>query len=464
MTERTTRLGFDIAGWLQRREHPLLQAFAARLRDLARPIAASAFSRNVSVMLIGTVLGQVLSVLLSPVLTRIYGPVDFGTLGVYMSALNILVGLSALRYEIPLSTAASDEAAVNLLALCAGLLVITTGLLGLAAFMLPQRVLVVTGFARLPYARLLLPVGFAFLGAYYVMMYYATRAQDFNSIARTRISQGITGPLSQIGLGLLGVGVAGLTVGFIIGQSSGTLLLFKRLVLSRLGTLRLVSWRGIRRVAWQNRAFPLISSWANLIDTAGAGQLVYVLVAIVYPGSVAGYMFLAERVVARPLLMVSTSLLTVFMGEIGRTMNTDPALLRRRFLQVSSRQFMFGAAWIITADIAAWLAFPLIFGRSWVDAVPYLLTLSIVYLVNSVIGSVNYTLQVLGRQAVAAVWQVGRVAVIVLGFVVAGRYGLSALDAIGAYAAIQVVACGILFMMMKLSIERLSGPQRAASR
>ncbi len=459
MTERTTRLGFDIAGWLQRREHPLLQAFAARLRDLARPIAASAFSRNVSVMLIGTVLGQVLSVLLSPVLTRIYGPVDFGTLGVYMSALNILVGLSALRYEIPLSTAASDEAAVNLLALCAGLLVITTGLLGLAAFMLPQRVLVVTGFARLPYARLLLPVGFAFLGAYYVMMYYATRAQDFNSIARTRISQGITGPLSQIGLGLLGVGVAGLTVGFIIGQSSGTLLLFKRLVLSRLGTLRLVSWRGIRRVAWQNRAFPLISSWANLIDTAGAGQLVYVLVAIFYPGSVAGYMFLAERVVARPLLMVSTSLLTVFMGEIGRTMNTDP-----RFLQVSSRQFMFGAAWIITADIAAWLAFPLIFGRSWVDAVPYLLTLSIVYLVNSVIGSVNYTLQVLGRQAVAAVWQVGRVAVIVLGFVVAGRYGLSALDAIGAYAAIQVVACGILFMMMKLSIERLSGPQHAASR
>jgi O-antigen/teichoic acid export membrane protein len=459
LTERTTRLGFDIAGWLQRREHPLLQAFAARLRDLARPIAASAFSRNVSVMLIGTVLGQVLSVLLSPVLTRIYGPVDFGTLGVYMSALNILVGLSALRYEIPLSTAASDEAAVNLLALCAGLLVITTGLLGLAAFMLPQRVLVVTGFARLPYARLLLPVGFAFLGAYYVMMYYATRAQDFNSIARTRISQGITGPLSQIGLGLLGVGVAGLTVGFIIGQSSGTLLLFKRLVLSRLGTLRLVSWRGIRRVAWQNRAFPLISSWANLIDTAGAGQLVYVLVAIFYPGSVAGYMFLAERVVARPLLMVSTSLLTVFMGEIGRTMNTDP-----RFLQVSSRQFMFGAAWIITADIAAWLAFPLIFGRSWVDAVPYLLTLSIVYLVNSVIGSVNYTLQVLGRQAVAAVWQVGRVAVIVLGFVVAGRYGLSALDAIGAYAAIQVVACGILFMMMKLSIERLSGPQHAASR
>ncbi len=459
MIGRASRLGFDIYTWLQQRDIPLLQAGLGRLRNLNHAIRASAFSRNVSVMLIGTVLGQMLSVLLSPVLTRIYGPVDFGTLGVYMSALNILVGLAALRYEIPLSTAATEESAVNMLALCAGLLVITTSLLALVAYLLPERLLVTMGFGHLESARLLLPTGFAFLGAYYVMMYFATRAQDFNSIARTRISQGVTGPVSQIGLGLLGGGVTGLTVGFIIGQSSGTLLLFKRQVLNRLSSLRLISWRGIRRLAWQYRAFPLISSWANLIDTAGAGQLVYVLVAIFYPGGVAGYLFLAERVVARPLLMVSTSLLTVFMGEIGRTMTTDPALLRRRFLQVSSRQFIFGAAWVITADIAAWLAFPLIFGPSWADAVPYLLTLSVVYLVNSVIGSVNYTLQVLGRQAVAAVWQVGRVAVIVLGFVVSGRYGLSALDAIGVYAAIQVVACGILFMMMKLSIERLPGPR-----
>jgi O-antigen/teichoic acid export membrane protein len=444
-----------IVGWLQRREHPLMQAGAARLLRLDEAVRSSAFSRNVSKMLIGAVIGQILSVLLSPVLTRIYSPPDFGTLSVYMSMLNILVGLAAFRYEIPMSTSVTEEGAINMLALCMGLLLVTTILLSLTAFLLPESLFVSIGLRNLAGVRLLVPVGFGFLGGYHVLAYYATREQDFDSIARTRISQGISGPTSQIGLGLLGGGTVGLTLGFIIGQSSGTLLLFKRLVLNRLSNLRLVSLRRVRQEAWRHRAFPMISSWANLIDTAGAGQLVYVLVAIYYPGSVAGYMFIAERVVARPLLMVSTSLLTVFMGEIGRTLSTNPKLLRRRFLQVSSRQFLFGIAWIVTADLAAKLAFPLIFGSDWGDATPYMVTLSVVYLVNSVIGSVNYTLQVLGKQATAAVWQVGRVAAICLGFVVSSSYALEAIDAIAVYAVIQVMACTILFVMMKLSVDRL---------
>jgi O-antigen/teichoic acid export membrane protein len=444
-----------IVGWLQRREHPLMQAGAARLLRLEEAFRSSAFSRNVSKMLIGTVVGQMLSVLLSPVLTRIYSPPDFGTLSVYMSMLNILVGIAAFRYEIPMSTSVTEEAAINMLALCMGLLLFTTTLLSLAAFLLPEDLFVTVGLRNLQGARLLVPIGFGFLGGYHVLAYYATREQDFDSIARTRINQGISGPTSQIGLGVLGCGTVGLTIGFIIGQSSGTLLLFKRLILNRLSSLRLVSLHRVRQEAWRHRAFPMISSWANLIDTAGAGQLVYVLVAIYYPGSVAGYMFIAERVVARPLLMVSTSLLTVFMGEMAHTLNTNPKLLRRRFLQVSSRQFLFGAAWIIVADLAATLALPVIFGSDWADATPYLATLSVVYLVNSVIGSVNYTLQVLGKQAVAAVWQVGRVAAICLGFVISSRYALAAIDAIAIYATIQVMACTILFIMMKLSVDRL---------
>jgi O-antigen/teichoic acid export membrane protein len=454
-----SRLEANIVGWLQQRQHPLVQAGAEWVLRLQGAVRSSAFSRNVSKMLIGTVLGQALSVMLAPALTRIYSPADFGTLGVYMSMLNILVGLAAFRYEIPMLAAATEEAATNMLALCMGLLVVTTLLLSLTALLLPQSLLIGIGLGKLTWVRVLLPMGFACLGGYYVMSYYATRENDFDSLARTRISQGVIGPLSQIAFGLLGGGVVGLTMGFIIGQSSGTLLLFKRLVLNRLSDLRRISLRGVRREAWTHRAFPMISSWANLIDTAGAGQLVYLLVAIYYPGSVAGYMFIAERVVARPLLMVSTSLLTVFMGEIGHALSTEPWLLRRRFLQVSSRQLMFGAAWIVTAGVAAELAFPLIFGRDWADATPYLLVLSVVYLANSVIGSVNYTLQVLGKQAIAAVWQVSRVTAVVLGFVTSSSRALDALHAIAIYAVIQVVACSILFMMMKFSVDRL--PQAA---
>jgi O-antigen/teichoic acid export membrane protein len=449
------RLATQTLDWVGRRRHPLWQLMFRLVAGMQAKLAASAFSRNVSVMLVGTMLGQAMSVLLAPALTRLYTPEQFGALGVYMSTLNILVVVAALRYEIPMSTARTPVEVVNLLALSGCVLVVTTGALAVATTFIPRSVLASAGVGGLDDYRLLLPVGFAFLGAYYIMLYYATWAQEFAAISRTRISQGLSGPLSQIVMGLLGLGAGGLAAGFVIGQSSGTLLLFNRMVVRRAAMLKEISPRRMLQVAWQHRGFPLISSWAGLIDMAGAGQLVYILAAVLYPGPVAGYMFIAERVVARPLQMFSTSLLTVFMAEIGRTMNSDPALLRRRFLQVTSKQLMVGVAWVVVIDTAAVLAFPIVFGISWADAVPFVLVLSIAYLINSVLASVGHTLQVLKRQKLAAAWQVSRVTAVCLGFAVSVHLGFSAFHAICIYSAIQVVACCILFVLMRASIDRL---------
>ena len=92
--------------------------------------------------------------------------------------------------------------------------------------------------------RFLLPIGFVCLGSYYVMVAAATWLGAFQQIARTRISQGLSGPISQIGLGLLGAGAPGLAIGFVIGQSSGTFLLLSRVyrdVPDLRGTLRRIS-------------------------------------------------------------------------------------------------------------------------------------------------------------------------------------------------------------------------------
>ena len=69
-------------------------------------------------MLTGTAAGQLVSILLSPVLTRLYSPQQFGVLSVYTALLTILVVIASLRYELTVPMAASDEDAINLVALC----------------------------------------------------------------------------------------------------------------------------------------------------------------------------------------------------------------------------------------------------------------------------------------------------------------------------------------------------------
>ena len=174
-------------------------------------------------------------------------------------------------------------------------------------------------FGPLDAHRYLVPLGLACLGGYYVMVAAATCAGLFADIARTRITQGIGGPLSQIALGWLGAGTHGLAIGFIIGQTSGFFLLLSRMVLDTAGSARrdiLVEACGTSSRRYSH--FPLFASWTRVIDMAGSGTVLYLLFSAYYSTEIVGFMFLGERVIARPLLMVSSSLLQVFAGEAGR--------------------------------------------------------------------------------------------------------------------------------------------------
>ena len=159
--------------------------------------------------------------------------------------------------------------------------------------------------------------------------------------------------------------------------------------------------------------------------------------------------------IARPLFIVSTSLLQVFTGEAGRAVSQDPLLLRRRFYQVVPRQFLLAATWIIFANaLAAWV-FPRLFGAAWGEAVPYLRPLSLAYLMISVMHPVSTTLQLLEHQVTAAIWQVCRLVLVVAGVWLAWHAGLPAVDALWVSSLVQAVCYLVLFGLMVISIERV---------
>jgi O-antigen/teichoic acid export membrane protein len=432
----------------------------AALHRLSAALARRPFLKNVSIMLTGAAGGQMVSVALAPVLTRLYSPQQFGVLSVYTAILAIFVVLSSLRYDLTLPLAPTDEDAVNLMAVCGCALLAATCALGAVAFALPQASIQALwptpiDFDRIDLYRALLVTGFFCLGGYYIALYMATRRGAFGAIAQTRISQGIVGPVTQIGLGASGLGAPGLVIGSILGQSAGTFgLLWKVAAKQHLG-FRGVSLAKMRALAWRYRHFPLIASWAALIDAAGGNQLLFLLVSWEYSARIAGFIFLAERVVARPLALVATSILQVFVGEAGRTVSSEPAKLRARFYQVTSRQFMLSAAWIALANVAAAALFSAVFGHEWADAVVYLQAMSIGYLAQLVVMPVFHTLQLLEKQSLAACWQLCRLLLILGVFAASVHFGLRAPWAIFCYSVAQALSSATLFVLMARSIERL---------
>ena len=195
-----------------------ISALTGMRTGLRESLARRPFLKNVSIMLTGAALGQSVSILLSPVLTRLFSPQQFGILSVYTAILTIIVVMASLRYEMTLPLAASDEDAINLAAVCGCALVVMTGVLALAAFTFP------ISWARLIWPTALSARRYTFTAACWCWAssawgllhraLYGDAAGAYRAIANTRIGQGVVGPLSQIGMGLAHLGGHGLVLGF----------------------------------------------------------------------------------------------------------------------------------------------------------------------------------------------------------------------------------------------------------
>ncbi len=392
--------------------------------------------------------------MLAPALTRLYAPEQFGYLSTYTAALGILCVIASLGLEVAIPIAESAGEIANLLALCLLGLVATTAAVAVLIWTIPLHTLRLLWLGPIASYRWLIPLGFACFGAYYIMVAVATRQGAFGDISRTRIAQGLTGPVSQIVFGLLGLGAPGLVIGFVWGQSAGVFLLLRRTVLASPELTGAISWARMKRTWRRYIDFPLWVSWARLIDIAGY-SVIYLMISALYSPVIAGFMFLSDRVIARPLLMVSSSFLQVFTGEAGRAVRANPSGLRRRFRQVVPWQVLLAISWIFVANLSARWLFPIVFGTRWIAAVPYLQAMSLAYLALTAVHPVSTTLQMLERQVLNAAWEILRLLAVVLAVLGAWKGGLSAVQALWVYSGVQAVCCVALLGLITVSIERL---------
>ncbi|QLK87927.1 hypothetical protein E3U36_07160 [Arsenophonus endosymbiont of Aphis craccivora] len=58
------------------------------------------FARNVVTLMTGTTIAQAIPIAISPLLTRIYTPKDFGVLALFISIIAILGSIANARYEL----------------------------------------------------------------------------------------------------------------------------------------------------------------------------------------------------------------------------------------------------------------------------------------------------------------------------------------------------------------------------
>lgn len=328
----------------------------------------SEFSRNVVTLMTGTTVAQAIPVAISPILTRLYGPEDFGVLALFVALTSIFGAIANGRYELAVMLPESDDDALNVAAL--GLLIaaaLSFLLLCIAvAFNGPISALLGNGDIG-PWLYLV-PLTVLFMGLFNALNYYNNRLKQYRDIARAGMLKSVVLAATQLGLGFLKVGAGGLVAGQVLSA------LFANAKLLR-NTLRHANWRtAVRRermlaLGARYRDFPKYSMPAILANTLSQ-QLTNILVSAFFSVATLGYYSLVQRMLGVPSLLIGTAVSQVFF-QAASSERRQCGNSRRIFDRTLLKLIILVVPISLCLYIFVPKLFGFVFGREWIPAGEY---------------------------------------------------------------------------------------------
>ncbi len=351
----------------------------------------SEFSRNVFTLATGTTISQIIPVVASPILTRIYMPEDFGMFAVFSSAVAILMIFATGKYDIAIMLPKLDKHS-NELALLSAMIAIVVTTIAFAILLMMSHILENEQFRQLGHYWYLVPFA-VFLGAIYqIVTTLFARQHQYKLISINKIYQSIVNVLLQILFGLLSLGLLGLIIGYIIGVLTGLFLFLKKIMLKnyclskyRIKRIQLLSVQYIR--------FPKYELTQSLIDSFHNYGVVF-LFAYFYTSQEVGYFALASKISMLPISMVSSSIAQVFYSHVSKNIQS----IQKTSLSILKKLIYFSIVPYVIVYIFSEDFLAVVFGNKWTEAGSIVSILSFWLLVKFVSSPLSTIPFLLNRQ------------------------------------------------------------------
>lgn len=342
----------------------------------SHPLKKVSFANDVLTLVSGTTFAQILTILVTPILTRFYGPEDFGLLALFISITGIFGVIVCLRYELSIMLSKSDEEAVNLMGLSL-LISLIISLLLIPFFWFGRHLII--DLLKTPQleAYLWLIPPFVFVnGVFLALNYWNSRTKHFRRLSVARITSSVASTGTQLGAGFKGYATGGsLIAASVVGQSISTLVLGGQIWKDNSALFkRSICWEKIVSGFKRYRKFSLVDSWSALLNIV-SWQMPTFLLAYFFSPVVVGFYSLGFRLLELPMSFIGSSISQVFFQRASeaKSEGTLASLVENVFKLL----VMIGIFPILTLTIVGKDIFSVIFGNVWIEAGVYVQILSI---------------------------------------------------------------------------------------
>lgn len=398
--------------------------------------------KNIILIAGGTAFAQLVSILTSPILTRIYSPGEFGVLTIYTSILGLFAGSESLRYEIAIPIADDDEFSINVMTLSFMVLTFNTVLFTLVLMFFGKNIVALNNIMQY---RFFIPIGFMLYGVYQIFMMWNYRKKNYKSISRTKVSQSISSSIAKICFGIFKSGPVGLIIGKIIGESAGITTLSKQLIISEKKLLKSIKWNKIIEAAKRYIEFPLYSLPSTFLSKF-ATQLPILYIAYAFGDTAVGFFGFAFSIVSLPMTLVGISVGDVFYGEAVAIAKSDPQRLRILSKKIFGKLVLIGMIPLFVLLMFAPFLFKLVFGSQWYTAGQYARILAFLSFAQLVFQPVSRVYEIYEKQKDVFLITLLRIAAVSMIFIVSTFVKLKIEVVILLYVIVMFIIYAITYL------------------
>jgi O-antigen/teichoic acid export membrane protein len=408
-------------------------------------------------ILTGSVLGQGAVLGVSPLLTRLYEPRDFGALVIVTSVSSVIGALATLSWERAV-IATRSEAMARALALFAVLSASAICfVVGIVAY--EQQALLDSLFATHVFESMwwAVPVtGFA-LALQRIVGATLTRRRNYRALAVRNASQGLVQAASSLALSVA-PGAFGLIVGPIAGRIAGSLGARRgepvrpNAQASRRAPTYL-SRRVFRITATRYRRYPLVSTWSSTLNALGL-QTPTLLLSAAFGSTQLGLVGLALRLVATPVGIAADALAQFYDGAIGgriRERGGGTAAMTLKLVGILAVVAFVSVGGVILTSSKL---IPLVFGNEWAPVVPIVQMVAVMSGAQLIASPISRGLMLVERQRTQLAWDAGRFVLTNGAILVVTVTGGDLTTALGALVAASVASYATLVMLTLVALQR----------
>lgn len=320
-----------------------------------------------------TAMGQLIFVLATPLLSRLFTPTDFGIFIIYLSIVNICGPIVGLKFESGLYAVETREHARLTLALSiVTMLIMTLAVTGLI-FLTSGHLSGAFGQAAARIG-LLAPFGILLAGLWGSSSAWAIKAEAIQTLAIARFLQPTAMTILQLAAGFAHLPGISMVIAHMISHAGYvTFILASSLTAADWRSLRSLHPRLLLNRASEHRKFPLFVMPAQ-VGALTVSNLPPVLIGLIFGTDMAGHWGLAYRIVAAPLAIVSLPLGHIFTSEASKDRSAEHVrTLGRKIFFVSLllvaipllffgavapgvTKLLLGSRWALTGQMASALA------------------------------------------------------------------------------------------------------------